>query len=150
MNELKYGILEIDGQLLTPNITPDCAAERFSKYITYQNTFDSRTTICLDEVLLFGVMFELRLSFRNGKLRFIKMESQREKMPWKKVFELDCIWLEELLGKPDHAARTDGVSGPYAARYSNTYYGKGCMISSSYEDDLRCGEDANITINYGE
>jgi len=150
MMDLRNGVLEIDDQLLTPNITPDSVEEKFGKYVTYQNAIDPLTTIYLDDVLLFGVKFQLRLSFKNRKLRYIKMESQREKMPWKKAFELDCLWLKEQLGEPDHVARTDESSGSYAARYSNTYYGKGCMISSSYEDDLRCGEDANITINYEE
>lgn len=153
MVDLKNGVFEIDDQELSSSITPDGVQERFGRYITYQDTIDSLTTIYLDDVILFEVQFELKLSFKSGKLSYIRLESRHQyegEHTWKRNFELDNLWLKEQLGEPDHVIRTDGGSGPYTAYYSNAYDGKGCRIYSLYRDDPRCGEDASIMVNYGE
>lgn len=140
MTDLSKGVVEINGISITATTTlsdmehvDDCADHIVSR--------NGKVEIFVfKHICLYGVHFDIDVTFINKKLSDIELRSNYEgSVHYEERFKSDCEWLRQALGEPTEV-KENGIF----------YYYEGLRINSFIQLDLsRNPAETFITCKYG-
>ena len=141
MTDLSKGIIDVFGFEITRNTQPNEIEVALGDKIDANLCNKSKTVqgIYFKNVSILDRMYNLDVSFWDGKLKSIKLVCTSETYPsYEERFSADCKWFKSVLGEPTE-------EGKYGIVYEFEFVHVG---ASWWESDGRSGPDEYISISY--
>lgn len=141
MNDLRNGVLDINGFEINKDVLPSQIVNSLKEHIVYHNVTPSgkSESFIFRNICIYDRFFDAKLYFYLGQLEDIRLDScckSGNTRTFEEKFQNDCCWLKSILGTPT-------AEGQYGIAYKNG----DVHIGVSYQpDNGRSGPDAFISL----